>query len=98
MAAMEVLIRWLCPACSQLHKARCYDCKGNGYLEGWVPSSLLNDVGVLKGAFLIRGRRKNLFNCPPLRQGSRSKLRKASHKALLEAVINWFTPYRHWHI
>ena len=69
---MEVLFRWQCPACSQLKNAHCYDCKGNGYLEGWVPYSILNDVRVLfKHPFRIRGRRKNLFTHPPRRKGWR---------------------------
>ena len=56
---MEVLIRYLCQRYHQ-PDVRCPDCKGNGYLEIWVPQFLVRDSSVRfeDVPFVIKGYRE----------------------------------------
>jgi hypothetical protein len=48
---MEVLIRYQCPCYPRPKEAwfnvQCSYCKGSGYLQGWVPYSVLDDIQAL---------------------------------------------------
>ena len=56
---MEVLIRWRCHLCRQPHDSPCAYCHGKGYVERWVPYTILRDVKALfTDTFIIGGYRK----------------------------------------
>ena len=54
---MEVRVRWPCRTCSQPLEGNCHDCNGSGYVERWVPYSLLDEVRALFNV-VISGCRK----------------------------------------
>ena len=55
---MEVLIRWRCPVCRHPNEVQCSACNEIGYLERWVPYSILQDVKAVESPFIIMGRRE----------------------------------------
>ena len=56
---MEVLIRWRCHLCRQPSIMPCRYCHNKGFLERWVPYSLLKDIQeAVTNTLIISGRRK----------------------------------------
>ncbi len=55
---MEVLLHWPCRLCCQPPQdALCPSCLGKGYIERWVPYTVLVDIKALfKHAYVIVGR------------------------------------------
>ena len=56
---MEVLIRWRCYICRQSSIQPCRYCHNKGFVERWVPYSLLKDIqAAVTDTIIIIGRRK----------------------------------------
>jgi len=75
-SAMEVLLRYQCPCSGQPKEGwlnarcsywRCSYCHGRGYLQGWVPYSLLADIQALfKDIYVVMARRRYPVSSPAL--------------------------------
>lgn len=67
---MEVLLRYQCLCYRQPKEAwfnvRCSYCNGRGYLQGWVPYSLLDDIQALFNDIRVVMARRSYLVSPPL--------------------------------